>query len=98
MPVNVIELGSYVQLLVLVVSLAVKGFALVSALLFPAQAYAAADKATKLAWGIGLGLGFAVQVLLISSPVHLIHIGFTIAALVYLADVRPALARVTPRR
>ena len=45
------------------------------------------------------GLGLLAQVLLISSsPIHLIHLAFTIAALVYLADVRPALAEVTSGR
>ena len=38
-----------------------------------------------------------MQVLLVpASPIHLINLAFTIAAFVYLADVRPALAPAPP--
>ena len=79
--------------------LAIKGFAFISAVLYPAEAYPATGSGTKPAWSIGLGLGLVAQMLLISaSPLNLINLAFTIAALVYLADVRPALAEVTSRR
>lgn len=95
---NVFEVQGFVSLVALLAMLAIKGYAFVSSLLFPAGAYPAAGKGTKPAWAIGLGLGFAAQLLMMGSPLNLIHLAFIIAALVYLADVRPALAQVTPRR
>ena len=96
---NVFQLEGLAYLVVLVVMLAVKGFALISSLLYPREAYDAAGKLTKPAWTIILGLGFVAQVLLMSaSPLNLVHLASTIAAFVYLADVRPALAEVTARR
>lgn len=94
----VFEIQGYLQLIVLVAMLGVKGFAFVNSLSWSAEAYDAAGKLTKPAWTIGLGVGFAAQVLLMSSPLSLIHLAFTIAAFVYLADVRPALAEVMGRR
>jgi hypothetical protein len=97
--VNIYAFQSNVMLVVLVVLLAVKGFAFVNALTWSVQAYDAAGKLTKQAWCAITGLGFAAQLILISSsPLGIIHLAFTIAALVYLADVRPALAEVTSHR
>lgn len=76
--------------------LAVKGFAFVNALTFPAQAYTAADKLTKTAWSAILGLALAFQIVFVGS-FSIFQIAFTIAAFVYLADVRPALAGMTRR-
>ena len=99
MRVNIYAFQSTFMLVVLVVLLAVKGFAFVNALTWSAEAYDAAGKLTKQAWCLITGLGFAAQLILISSsPLGLIHLVFTIAALVYLADVRPALAEVTSHR
>ncbi len=94
---TVFELEGYAFLVVFVVMLAVKGFAFVSALRFPTEAYPAASRGTKPAWTIGLGLGLVAQ-LLMPSPLGLINIAFTVAAFVYLADTRPALAEVTSPR
>lgn len=85
-------------LVVLVVLLAIKGFAFVNAMTYSAQAYEAAGKLTKPAWCAITGLGFAAQLILLGSPLGLINLVATIASLVYLADVRPALAEVTSRR
>lgn len=74
--------------------LAVKLFAFVNCLMYSAESYEAANKLNKTAWAIGLGLGVVVQ--LVGMPV-IINLAFTIAALVYLADVRPALASLTRR-
>ena len=90
---------STVWLVVLVAMLAIKGFAFVNALTYSTEAYEAAGKLTKQAWCAITGLGFAAQLILIgSSPLGIIHLIFTIASLVYIADVRPALAEVTSRR
>lgn len=78
------------------VLLVVKIFAFVNSLMYSAQAYDAANKLTKPAWTIILGLGVAVQ-LVLGGTIGLITLIFTIAALVYLADVRPALASLTRR-
>lgn len=85
-------------LVVLVVLLAIKGFAFVNAMTWSSQAYEAAGKLTKPAWCAITGLGFAGQLILLGSPLGIINLVATIAALVYLADVRPALAEVTSRR
>jgi hypothetical protein len=95
--VTVFVLEGYVQLVVLLVVLAIKGFAFINAVLYPTEAYPAASRGTKAAWTIGLGLGLVAQIL-IMTPLNLINLAFTIAALVYLADTRPALAEVTSRR
>ncbi len=96
---NIYAFESTVMLVVLVVLLAIKGFAFVNSLTYSAEAYEAAGKLTKPAWAAITGLGFAAQLILMgSSPLGIIHLVFTIASLVYLADVRPALAEVTSRR
>ena len=95
---NVFDLEAHFLLLVTIILLVVKIFAFVNALMFSAESYVAAGKLTKPAWVLILGLGLALQVLLITaSPINLIGLVFTIAALVYLADVRPALASLTRR-
>ena len=91
-------LEGHVLLLVTLLLLVVKIFAFVNSLMYSAESYVAAGKLTKPAWSLILGLGVALQVLLIeASPINLIGLVFTIAALVYLADVRPALASLTRR-
>ena len=83
--------------LVFLVLVVVKIGALVDAVLRPAAAYPAADKLTKAAWLWILGLGLAAH-LIFASPIGLLSIAGTIAAFVYLLDVRPAVASVTRRR
>jgi hypothetical protein len=62
----------------------------------PAQAYPAADKLTKPAWLVILGLALATGILF-AGPLGLFAIAGLIAALVYLLDVRPALASLMRR-
>lgn len=93
---SVFEIEGWLTVLVVFVLLAVKIFAFVNCLLFPAEAYEAAGKLTKPAWAIILGLGAVISVLAVGMP-FLISLAFTIAALVYLADVRPALAGLRRR-
>lgn len=83
------------MLVIFFVLLAVKIFAFGSSLTFSSEAYHAAGKLTKPAWCIILGLGVVLQ--MIGSPIGIISIAFTIAAFVYLADVRPALAGLRRR-
>ena len=82
---------------VALVLLVVKIFAFVNSLLWSSESYEAAGKLTKPAWTIILGLGAVVQ-LVFPGVINLLNLAFTIAALVYLADVRPALASLTRRR
>lgn len=89
-----LELSFY--LVVGFVLLVVKIFAFVNALTHSSEEYEAAGKLTKTAWSLILGLGVVVQ-LLIQGPLGLLNIVFTIAAFVYLADVRPAIAGLRRR-
>lgn len=91
---DVFDAQSGILILVFFVVLAVKIYAFVSALTFSAESYEAAGKLTKPAWTIILGLGVALHFL---PSVFIISLAFTIAAFVYLADVRPALAGLTRR-
>jgi uncharacterized YccA/Bax inhibitor family protein len=87
-------LEGQVALLIALAMLAVKIFAFVNALTFSAESYVAAGKLTKPAWSIILGLGVVLQLLLLGS---LLNLAFTIAAIVFLVDVRPALAGLRRR-
>jgi hypothetical protein len=93
---TVFQAENYFLLIVELVLVAVKIFAFVNSLMYPSEAYSAANKLTKPAWAIILGLGLVVQ-LVMGGPLGFINIAFTIAAFVYLADVRPALASLTRR-
>ena len=93
------QLEGYAYLLAILAMLAVKGFAFISAVSFPAEAYPAASRGNKVGWAIGLGLGFVAQLMMMAGrPLNLISLAFLIAALVYVADTRPALAEVTSPR
>lgn len=93
---DVFRLEAGVMLIAELALLAVKAFAFVSSLTYSGEAYNAANKLTKPAWAIGLGVGLAVQ-LVLGGVIGLVSLAFTIAALVYLADVRPALRSLTRR-
>jgi Protein of unknown function (DUF2516) len=93
---NVLAAESAFLLVVELVLVVVKVFAFVNSLTYSAESYSAANKLTKPAWTIILGLGVVVQ-LVMGGPLGLLNIAFTIAAFVYLADVRPALAGLRRR-
>ena len=95
---TVFNLESGFMLVVELVLLAVKVFAFVSSMLWSSESYSAANKLTKPAWTIILGLGLVVQIIMPGGPISLLNLVFTIAAFVYLADVRPALSSLTRRR
>jgi hypothetical protein len=94
---NVFAVEGITMVLIEIVLLAVKIYAFVSSLRFTDEAYRAAGKLNKPAWTIILGLGLAAQVVLSGSPLNLINLAMTVAALVYLADVKPALSSLTRR-
>ena len=87
---SVFQIEGTVFLVVSLLLLALKIFALVTALMFSPDHFRAADKLTKPTWVALLGIGVAAQVLL-PDVRNLINLAFTIAVFVYLADVRPAL-------
>jgi hypothetical protein len=69
----------------------------VDALMRPAAAYVAAEKLTKQAWLLILGLTLVTS-LLWPRPLGLFSIVGTVAAFVYILDAKPALVSVTRRR
>ena len=87
-------LEGQIALLVARAMLAVKIFAFVTALTYSTESSVAAGKLTKPAWSIILGLGVVLQLLLSGS---LLNLAFTIAVIVFLVDVRPALAGLKRR-
>lgn len=94
---HVFQAEAGLMLLVELALLVVKLFAFINSLMYSAAAYDAANKLTKPAWNIILGLGIVVQVVL-GDRILLLSLAFTVAALVYLLDVRPALSSLTRRR
>lgn len=70
-------------------------FAFVMSLMYSAEAYNAAGKWTKQGWSIVLGVGVVITIVPTGLP--FISIIFLVAALVFLADVRPALAGLRRR-
>lgn len=75
----------------------VKGWALIDAVMRPAQAFIAADKLTKAAWLWITGLAFVAHIVF-PALLGLFSIIGIVAAFVYVLDVRPALADVMRRR
>ena len=60
------------------------------------DAFVAADKLTKQAWLIILGLALAAH-MLIWNPISFLNLIGAVAAIVYLVDVRPAIRALTRR-
>jgi hypothetical protein len=95
---NVFEIEGTVLLIALFASIGIKIFAFANALMYSREAYQAANKLTKVAWCAILGAGLAWALVFLGSPLDLVNLVFLIAAFVYLADVRPALAGLSRRR
>jgi len=72
----------------------VQAWAFLDAVSRRAEAFVAADKMTKKAWLVILGVALAAH-MLIWSPISLLNIIGTVAALVYMVDARPALRALT---
>jgi hypothetical protein len=95
----VLDLFAFQSGLMLVASLAmfvVQAWAFIDAVSHRPEAYVAADKLTKPAWLIILGIALAAH-MLIWSPMSFLNLIGTVAALVYVVDVRPALRALTRR-
>ena len=76
--------------------LVLKVFAFIDALTYPTQAYEAAGKLTKVAWTIILAVA-AVADFLLGGLTSILTIAGTVAVIVYLVDVRPALRQILGR-
>lgn len=74
-----------------------KIFAFVDALVRPRAAFEAAGKLTKIAWLLFLGIAAFYDVMWGSVTAILTILG-TVAAIVYVVDVRPAIKAITPAK
>ena len=92
----VFQIQSTILMAVTLVIFAVQAFAFIDAVSHRPEAYPAADKLTKPAWLIILGVALAAH-MIIWNPISFLNIIGTIAALVYVLDVRPALRALTRR-
>jgi hypothetical protein len=95
----VLDLFAFQSGLMLVASLAmfvVQAWAFIDAVSHRPEAYVAADKLTKPAWLIILGIALAAH-MLIWSPMSFLNLIGTVAAIVYVVDVRPALRALSRR-
>jgi hypothetical protein len=78
------------------VMFALQAWAFIDAVSHRGEAYVAAGKLTKQAWLIILGLALVAH-MLIWSPFSFLNLIGTVAAIVYIVDVRPALRALTGR-
>jgi multisubunit Na+/H+ antiporter MnhG subunit len=92
--VTLFDVPSLIMMAVSLVMFVAQAFAFVDAVTHRPDAYVAADKLTKNAWLIILGLAVAAH-MLFWSPLSLFNLVGSIAAIVYLVDVRPALRSLT---
>jgi hypothetical protein len=92
---DLLGLPGYVSLVVFFVLLGVKLFAFINALLWSEEHYRAADKWSKAGWVTVTGVAVLLQVIALVPGI--INVALTIASLVYLADVRPAMASLRRR-
>ena len=94
---ELLGLPGTVSLVVFFALVGVKLFAFVSALSWSEEHYRAADKWTKGGWVAVTGVALVVQVVGISFVPGLVNLVLTIASMVYLADVRPAMSSLRRR-
>lgn len=87
--------GLILSVITLVVFVA-QAWAFIDAVSQRPDAYVAASKLTKQAWLIILGLALAAH-MLFWDPLHVLNLIGTVAAIVYLVDVRPAIRSLTRR-
>jgi hypothetical protein len=88
--VSIFALPSLIEGLVSLVMFGMQAFAFANAVAQRPDAFVAADKLTKTAWLIILGLGVAAH-MLFWQPLGLLNLVGIVAAIVYLVDVRPAI-------
>jgi hypothetical protein len=89
-------ISSLFMLIVTLALFALQAWAFVDAAVRRPQLFVAADKLTKPAWLIILGLALAVH-LLIWSPFSFLNLIGAVASIVYIVDARPAMQGLTRR-
>ncbi|MDP3967949.1 MAG: DUF2516 family protein [Nocardioides sp.] len=94
---EVFEVQGGVMLVATLALFGVKAWAFIDAIGHRPEAFEAADKLTKQAWLLITGIFLAAHMILWSGPIGLINIVGTVAAFVYLLDVRPAVRAATRR-
>ncbi len=88
---------AYVILAISLLALAVKGYAFVNSLLWSAESYSVVGRLTKAAWVAILGFSVLFELLFMVQPLNPLNLAASVAALVYLVDVRPAIAELNKR-
>ena len=84
-----------ISLVIWVALLGIKVFALIDALRYSNNQYVSAGKRSRTLWLVLTGLSLAFH--LITNVLDLVSLAGTIASIVYLVDVRPALQQVSGR-
>ncbi len=92
---SLLALPGAIAAIINVALLVVKLFAFIDALRRTGEEFRAAGKWTKTGWTILLGVAVALQLLPLFGGI--VNIALTIAAFVYLADVRPAIKSLRRR-
>jgi hypothetical protein len=91
-----LSITGYVGLAIWLGLLAAKVFAFLDALRYTNNHYVSAGKRSRTLWLVLTGLSLAFH-LYISDVIQLVSLAGTIASIVYLVDVRPALQQVSGR-
>ncbi|MEJ7707164.1 MAG: DUF2516 family protein [Nocardioidaceae bacterium] len=92
----VFDVERWVNVLLYYLLLGVKVFAFCDALIRSGESYVAAEKQTKVIWLLILVVALLLHVFR-QSPIDLFNLIGTVAAFVYLADVRPILRSMRRR-
>lgn len=94
--IDLFAVQNNIMLLLTLVLFVCKAVAFVDAVTRPDAVFVAGGKQTKAFWLLILGLAVVAN-MLIWSPLGFINLIGTVAALVYLADVRPTVRSLTRR-
>ena len=95
--VNLLAVQNSIVLVLTLVLFGAKVAALVDSATRPDAVFVAAGKQTKPFWLLVLGLAVLVHLVSWAAPISLLNLAGTVAALVYLADVRPTVKSLTRR-
>jgi hypothetical protein len=90
-----LSITGFIALVIWVALLAIKVFAVIDALRYTNNQYVSAGKRSRTLWLVLTGLSLAFH--LITNVLDLVSLAGTIASIVYLVDVRPALQQVSGR-
>lgn len=93
----IFQFQNLVLFIATLVMFVIQAWAFVDAVARRPEAFVAADKLTKPAWLIILGIALAAH-MLFWNPVSFLNLIGIVAALVYLVDARPAMRALTRRR